>query len=466
VNKPNVLFLFTDDQRFDTIGALGNDRIMTPNMDKLAAGGTAFTNAHIPSGTSGAICMPSRAMLHTGRTLFHLHKEGQQIPPEHTTMGEAFQQAGYRTFGIGKWHNGPNSFSRSFSDGKSIFFGGMWDHWNVPLSHYDPTGRYDNQIPFTPNFQQSNHTMSTHSDYFSAGQHSSELFSQSAIDFIQQYDSEDPFFLYVAYLAPHDPRTMPKTFLEMYNPADIELPANYMEEHPFRIGVENIRDETLVPYPRSEAEIKRHIAEYYAMITHLDSQIGRVLEELEQSGKADDTIIVLAGDNGLAVGQHGLMGKQNHYEHSLRVPLLMRGPGVPAGQRRSQYLYLLDLFPTLCELTGTSIPASVEGKSLVPVLRDPAAPHRDTLFFAYTDSIRSVKNDRYKLIEYAGAGRQTQLFDLQSDPGELNNLYGKPEAAAIVSELRQLLARYRDEWNDQDHRFGQSFWSKVDLEQA
>ncbi|MCC2685455.1 MAG: sulfatase [Paenibacillaceae bacterium] len=465
MNKPNILFLFADDQRFDTIGALSNSRIMTPNMDKLVAAGTAFTHAHIPSGTSAAICMPSRAMLHTGRTLFHIQNEGQEIPPEHTTMGEAFGQAGYRTFGIGKWHNGPSAFSRSFSDGKSIFFGGMWDHWNVPLNHYDPTGTYDNEIPFIHNHRQSNHAMNTHCDYFSAGKHSSELFSQCAVDYIQQYDSEDPFFLYVAYLAPHDPRSMPKKFREMYNPEDIKLPVNFMEEHPFLFGVENIRDETLAPYPRPEAEIKQHIAEYYAMITHLDSEIGRVLEALEQSGKADNTIVVLAGDNGLAVGRHGLMGKQNHYEHSIRVPFVMRGPGVPAGQRRSQFVYLLDIFPTLCELTGTSISESVEGRSLVPVLSQPDAPHRDTLFFAYTDSIRSVKNDRYKLIEYADT-RMTQLFDLQEDPSELNNLYGNPEAATLASELRQLLARYRDEWNDRDHRFGQSFWSKVDLEQA
>ncbi|MFQ8600584.1 MAG: sulfatase-like hydrolase/transferase [Oscillospiraceae bacterium] len=131
----NVLFILTDDQRYDAIHALGNPAIHTPNMDRLVEMGTAFTNAHIPGGTSGAICMPSRAMINTGRTLFSLAGEGQDIPPEHTTLAEVFAQAGYTTFGTGKWHNGTPSFARGFSSGDNIFFGGMWDHWNVPVCY-------------------------------------------------------------------------------------------------------------------------------------------------------------------------------------------------------------------------------------------------------------------------------------------------------------------------------------------
>ncbi|MFW5893602.1 MAG: sulfatase-like hydrolase/transferase [Verrucomicrobiota bacterium] len=144
----NILFLFTDDQRFDTIAALGNPAIHTPNLDRLVARGTAFTRAHIPGGTSSAVCMPSRAMLHTGRNLFDLLGQGETIPADHTLLGEALQQAGYTTFGTGKWHNGPESFARSFNDGAEIFFGGMDDHWNVPACDYDPSGRYDNRRPF------------------------------------------------------------------------------------------------------------------------------------------------------------------------------------------------------------------------------------------------------------------------------------------------------------------------------
>ena len=167
--QPNVLFILTDDQRFDTIRALGNPDILTPNLDRLAARGAAFTRAHIPCGTSGAVCMPSRAMVHTGRTLFHLDREGQSIPPEHTTLGECFQAAGYRTFGTGKWHNGTASFARSFCDGGAIFFGGMWDHWNVPICDYDPTGAYANEVNVIQNPHASNAVTREHCDRYVPG---------------------------------------------------------------------------------------------------------------------------------------------------------------------------------------------------------------------------------------------------------------------------------------------------------
>lgn len=458
-HKPNIVIFFTDDQRFDTIRALGNSEVATPHMDRLVASGTAFTQAHIPGGTSAAICMPSRAMLHSGRTLFHLDGNGQQIPPAHTTLGEAFRQAGYRTFGTGKWHNGPASYARSFTDGEAIFFGGMWDHWSVPLCHYDKTGRYDNKVPYTPDFQHSNHPMQVHCDYYSTGKHSSEIISDAAVDFVNGYDGQQPFLMYVSYLAPHDPRTMPERFRTMYDPQDVRLPANFMAEHPFRFGVEQIRDEKLASYPRTEDEVKRHIAEYYAMISHLDEQIGRVIEALEQAGLADDTVFVLAGDNGLAVGQHGLMGKQNHYEHSIRVPLLLSGPGVPSGVTVSRYAYLLDLYPTLCELAGIAIPASVEGVSLRPLLEQPDLRLRETLYFAYNDLIRSVKDERFKLIEYAGVCNETQLFDLAQDPLERNDLYGRPEFETDVRRLRQRLVAFRDEWDDAAHPLGQAYWA-------
>lgn len=459
-DRPNLLFFFTDDQRFDTIHALGNREIQTPNLDKIVKNGTTFTQAHIPSGTVAAICMPSRAMLHTGRSLFHIQKEGQQIPEQHTTLGEAFRKAGYRTFGTGKWHNGHASFSRSFSDGTAIFFGGMWDHWNVPLSHYDPTGTYDNKIPFTQNFMRNNKTSPVNCDYYSAGKHSTELFSEAAIDFIRQYDFEDPFLMYISYLAPHDPRTMPRRFADMYDPKQITLPANFKKEHPFNYGAKQIRDEQLASYPRTEEEIKQHIADYYAMITHLDDAIGRVLEALEKSGQADNTIIILAGDNGLAVGQHGLMGKQSHYEHSIRVPLLISGPGVPKNLQLQQYIYLMDVFPTLCELAGIGTPSSVEGKSYVPVMRNPELHLRDSLYFAYADLIRSVKKDHYKLIEYTGNVRETQLFDLEADPDEIENLYGLEQYEPVVQKMREELFRCRDVWEDQVHPLGTTYWSK------
>ena len=138
---PNILFLLTDDQRYGTIGALGNPEIQTPNMDRLVRNGTAFLQAHIPGGTASAVCMPSRAMINSGRTLFHLEESGRNIPPHDITLGQCFLNGGYHCVEIGKWHNGVEGFSRSFDDGKHIFFGGMWDHWNVPVNDFKPAGK-------------------------------------------------------------------------------------------------------------------------------------------------------------------------------------------------------------------------------------------------------------------------------------------------------------------------------------
>ncbi len=341
IHKPNIVFFFTDDQRFDTLHALGNAAIKTPNIDKLIARGTALTHAHIPCGTSGAVCMPSRAMLHTGRSLFHLDREGQQIPKNHITLGQALRTNGDRTFGTGKWHNGKESFNRSFAEGAEIFFGGMADHWNVPVHNYDPDCQYNAKLPSCVDMMHSKEVVYRHAHHITPGLHSSEMVCKAGIDFIHRQDGAVPFFAYIAFLAPHDPRVMPESFQRMYDPKHIELPPNFAGGHPFDTGALRIRDEELAAFPRSPEETKQHLADYYAMITHLDDQLGRVMNALEAKGLLEDTIIVFAGDNGLALGQHGLFGKQSCYEHSVRVPLVFAGPGIPAGRTSDTYAYLL-----------------------------------------------------------------------------------------------------------------------------
>ena len=458
--KPNILFFFTDDQRFDTIAALGNPEIKTPTMDSLVATGTTFTHAHIPCGTSGAVCMPSRAMLHTGRTLFHLDREGQDIPKSHVMLGETLQKAGYRTFGTGKWHNGTTSYARSFTDGGEIFFGGMQDHWNVPAHNFDPTGKYDSRTMKVNNCMLDNQESVFVSDHVVAGKHSSELFCEAAMDFIRDYDSDSPFFTYVSFMAPHDPRSMPKKFREMYDPDEVSVPKNFMSLHPIDYGQTTIRDEVLAPYPRTPEVVRQHLAEYYAMISHLDHQIGLVLKLLEEKGMLENTIVIFSGDNGLAIGQHGLFGKQSNYEHSIRVPFIISGPGIPAGEKRDAYIYLLDIFPTLCDLIDIKAPDTVEGISFKPIIEEAGRKTRETLYFAYTDKIRSVKNDRYKLTEFVHEGQRTSLlFDLQNDPWELANLYESDGQGDMIQSLENELMRHKDEWDDEKHPLGASYWS-------
>ena len=462
--KPNVLFILTDDQRFDTIHALGNKKIQTPNLDRLCREGMAFTNAHIPSGTVGAVCMPSRAMLNTGRTLFHLCENGAEIPTDHKTMPETFRANGYQTYGTGKWHNGSQSYARSFTAGDEIFFGGMWDHWNVPTYDFDPTGKYEQTSRACMGAFYTKQTVVNRANHVNLGVHSTDLFAQKALDYLDAYDFEDPFYMYVAFMAPHDPRTMPEQFQNMYKAEDMELPPNFAGLH-FDFGVYQCRDEKLEAYPRDPVKVRQHIADYYAMISHLDWRIGQLIEKLKKKGQYENTIIVFAGDNGLSVGQHGLMGKQNGYEHSIRVPLILCGPGIPKNKTSDSYVYLLDIFPTLCHLTGVECPDSVEGIDFSPILRDPEARTRDTLYAAYADKIRTVKDLRYKLIEYRfldidgkTVHKYSQLFDLQADPWEACNLIHSPELQDKVAELRSTLLQYRDAWDEMDHPIAKNFW--------
>ncbi len=446
---PNILFLFADDQRFNTIHALDNKEIQTPTLDRLVSQGTNFTNAYIMGGNSGAVCMPSRAMLLTGRTLAHLQQDGHTIPVEHTMMPELFRQHGYVTFGTGKWHNGRSAYARCFTTGDEIMFGGMSDHWNVPCYHFDSTGKYAARTPVVTRPFFSNKITWKGYDHITDGKHSSELFADAAIRFLNDYQGRHPFFMYVAFTAPHDPRTMPQQYLDMYDPNKISIPPNFLPVHPFDNGELMIRDERLAPHPRTEAIIRRHIADYYAMITHLDAQIDRILKTLQASGKGDNTIIVFSADNGLAVGQHGLMGKQNLYEHSVHVPLIFAGPGVPAGETRDAFCYLPDIFPTLCDFASLPIPKTVDGKSFAKAIADPTYQIRDAVVFGYKHFQRGIRDGDWKLIKYNVHGTQrTQLFHLAKDPWETRNLANDPAQQQRIHQLEAKLQTLLNESGD------------------
>lgn len=466
--RPNVLFILTDDQRAGTIHALGNDQIITPNLDRLVRDGTAFEGAHIPGGTASAVCMPSRAMINTGKTLFSFPDNGKTIPPEAATMGESFLRGGYNCFETGKWHNGTEGFARSFNGGRDIFFGGMWDHWNVPVCDYREDGNYDCEIPFVPNFSANMTPVRVLADKIHAGVHSTELFCGDAVDFIDSYEDDKPFFLYLSTLAPHDPRTMPEKYRNMYDPDKIELPPNFKPMPDFSFGwSDRGRDEATASFPRRPEEIRRHIADYYAMISHIDDCVGRVLAALDRRGMYENTIIVFCGDNGLAIGQHGLMGKQNIFEHSTRVPLIMCGPGIPHNARRAQYVYLLDIYPTLCRLCGLEIPASVDGISFDAMFDDPEAVTRPEIYYAFQARIRGVADGRYKLIEYrTDKLKLTQLFDIQNDPWETANLFDFTGYEQITIRLRRRMREFSEEWGERRHKYGEQFWEQYDRYEA
>ena len=423
--KPNVLFLFADDMRADTIAAHGNPHIKTPNLDKLVAEGFSFRGNYIFGGNSGAVCMPSRAMLMSGKTWFHVDTvslKGVKLLPE--LLGEN----GYETFGTGKWHNGQQSWLRAFQRGKTIMFGGMSDHTKVPVRDLGPDGKLTAQR--------------------TGEKFSSELFADSVIEFLQSHDRKQPFFAYVAFTAPHDPRMPPLTFREPYYRNLPPLPANFLPQLPFDNGMmKGGRDENLAAWPRTEAVIRDQLAEYYGMITHLDEQIGRILAALKQSGQADNTFIIFSADNGLALGSHGLLGKQNVFEHSMRVPLVLAGPGVPRGKSTTAFTYLLDVFPTLCDTLGLEPPPGLEGESLRPLWQGTKKRVRDSVFLPFLQIQRAVRDERWKLIAYPQIGH-LQLFDLQSDPLETTSLIDRPEHTAHVARLLKLMKDWQAKVGD------------------
>ncbi len=425
----NILIIYSDDHSYHALGAAGNKEISTPNLDKLAKSGLMFTQAHVMGGHQGAVCIPSRVMLLTGRYVNRLPGDGNTIPDSIVSLPEVLRKQGYNTYHTGKWHSDKASHSRMFSTGGDIFFGGMHfpkfggqEHPTVSL--YDSTGVY-------------NDSRKRVSDIYST-----TLYADNAVRFLNSSTAKaKPFFCYVAFTSPHDPRTPPGNFATMYDPKKITLPSNFLIKHPFDNGDLNVRDEQLLPVPRDPEAIKKDIALYYGMVSEMDAQVGRILEALEKSGLKENTLIVFAGDNGLAVGQHGLLGKQNLYEHSIRVPMIMSGPGIPVNKKTEGFTYLSDITPTIIDYLAVKRPSSVEGRSLLPVIQDPSKKVRSSIYNVYGHWSRSIKSDDgFKMIVYNVDGiTTTQLFNLKKDPLEIKDLSKDPAYSEKVIQMRNLL---------------------------
>ena len=431
-SPPNILWIISDDQRADTIAILGNDSIQTPSLDRLVREGVSFTSAYCMGSTSGAVCAPSRYMMMTGRSLHRLRGNVFDIPSDEITLPQALRKAGWNTFFTGKWHNGKSAFHRSFSAGGEIFFGGMGSHTELLVHNFQADGKYpDKKRHRLPSF-------------------SSTAFTDAAIRFIEdqgKHPSGAPFLACVSFTAPHDPRTPPEEYRSMYPPKKMPTPPNFLPEHPFDNGEMKIRDEKLAPWPRTPEVVKDHLGAYYAMISQLDTQVGRVLDALQKNGLSDNTIVIFTSDHGLAVGSHGLLGKQNLYEHSTRVPMVIRGAGITPGSSCTALVYLHDLVPTICDWAGIAAPVASEGASLIPALNGNVENWRTGIYSAYKSVQRALRVGRWKLIRYPAIDR-TQLFDLVSDPHEMKDLSDDPEKAQILEKMLHRLKELRIQASD------------------
>lgn len=426
---PNVLLIVSDDQQAGAMGCAGNSIVQTPNLDRLAGSGVLFSHAYVTI----PICTPSRAAFLTGCfgatngiTFFSM-----RIRPNTPTWPGTLAEHGYQTAITGKWHIANNFGDLGFQWSANILLSGMSDYED-PMLTQKADETEDEAKVIKGNI--------------------TEIITDSAIRFLNERNKSKPFFLYVAYTAPHDPRTPPPEYERMYPPEKIPLPKNFKTMPEPDPGTLDIRDEKLLPLPRDPYEVRREIGRYYGLITHMDHQIGRILETLDKLQLTEDTIIFFAGDNGLALGAHGLLGKQTMHDEAVRVPLIVRNPRAGKGGRTSDApVYLVDMFPTACAWTGVPIPQGVQGKSLADVYTGKSRRVRDAIFGRYDEMneqyFRSIRTDRYSYMQYLNIGHE-QLFDLNNDPYELTNLINDP----ALEDTRQQLKTQLQDWRDEQDR--------------
>lgn len=426
--KPNVLFIFADDMTYEAIGSLGLTEVKTPHLDKLFASGTQFTHAYNSGGWNGAICVASRNMMMTGRHLWYAQKEEAKMG-ERQLWPQLMSAAGYTTYMTGKWH--VKMKAQELFDHVGDVRPGMPNQvkkgYNRPLQgkkdEWDPTDQSNN-------------------GFWKGGKHWSEVEADTAVKFLDMAKKDTkPFFFYLAFNAPHDPRQSPQEYLDMYPVSDIKVPENFLEAYPYRKVMKaphSLRDEKLAPMPRTKHSVQVARREYFALITHMDAQIGRVLEALEKNGQRENTYIVFTADHGLGCGRHGLLGKQNLYDHSIRVPYVVVGPKVEAGKKVSAPIYIQDSVPTVLEVAGAEVPEHIQYQSYLPVLKEEFAG-RKQIYSAYLkDAQRALTKDGYKLILYPG-GAIARLYHLKNDPLEKVDLLEKGEGKEIARRLLDAL---------------------------
>ncbi len=455
--KPNIICIIADDLAYDAVHAYGNDEVITPNIDRLAAEGMQYANAYNMGAWHGAVCVASRTMLNTGKYLWNAmdaENSLDQFAGEGLFWSQLMEQAGYETYFSGKWH--VDIAPENVFNYTRHVRGGMPE--TVPEAYNRPVkGETD---PWSP-------ADSSLGGFWEGSKHWSEVVAEDAGFFLEKAKTtEEPFFMYLAFNAPHDPRQSPEEYLDMYSLDHIDVPLNFMPEYPYKelIGCgEDLRDERLAPFPRTPYAVKVHRKEYYAIITHMDAQVGRILEALDKSGMKDNTYVFFASDHGLACGQHSLMGKQNMYDHSMKAPVLIAGPDVPANNRIERNIYLQDIMPTILELAGIEVPQHVEFNSLLPLIKDPEGKGGyDEIYGGYMDLQRMIRDERYKLIAFPEVPK-LMLFDLVNDSLEMENLAEIPEYSETVSRmferLEEISARMQDTliMKDYFHEYMDSF---------
>ncbi|MGB0598787.1 MAG: sulfatase-like hydrolase/transferase [Rubripirellula sp.] len=429
--RPNILFIVVDDQSpFDLKVYRPESKLQTPNIDRLAAEGTVFDAAYHMGSWSGAVCTPSRHMIMSGRTLWHLRNtRGRQTDPNtktptlvpkdlpQYTMPAIFNRAGYETMRTCKNGNSYEAANQLFTVRRDA----------TRRGGTDDTG--------------------------------SAWHAEQVLDYLNEREAKTdraPFLIYFGFSHPHDTRDGKPELLANYgavnhrdkntippaNPKQPVLPPNYLPAHPFDNTHMGVRDEINVSgvwKNRDERTIRNELGREYACNENIDIQIGRVLDKLRAMGELDNTYIFYTADHGMAIGRHGLQGKQNLYEHTWRIPMIVKGPDVKKGVRVPGNVYLLDVLSTMCDLTGLDAPKTSEGISFKSVLQGKQATIRSVLYGAYSGGakpgMRSVRKGDWKLIKYDSTKdgvQETQLFNLAQNPNEYIQQHHTKSVTALI----------------------------------
>lgn len=401
-SRPNIVFIVSDDHRADCLGYFGHPDLKTPHLDRLAQRSVVFRHAYVSASDRQAVCTPARTQLHSGRNLY---RWAQHQPAEQDSAGyslaHAFRAAGYATLRSGKGVNVPSPLNAEFER-------------NVEVSSMPLTEHLGNALPF-----------------------------------IREHAGKRPFLLVVEPRVPHSPFPSTDQFRALYPPAKIQLPPEYLSKHPFlpaeseeqAAGTKKKEKARVFAVAgATEAQVRETLAQYYASISFLDDGVGQIVAALQETKADANTIVVFLGDNGFSIGHHGRYAKSDLYENGgLHIPLLIAGPGI-AHRDSTAFVHMIDLFPTVCRLAGVDVPARVEGKSLVPILRGEQAQVRDIAFTVFRNEQFAIRDQRWKLIRYPTFDR-VELFDLQNDLREQHNLAADPAHAARIADFTARIER-------------------------
>ncbi len=412
--RPNIIFLLTDDQRWDQMSCAGHAVLRTPSMDRIAREGARFANAFVTT----ALCSPSRASFLTGRYAHAHGVQGNQRDiaeaEQRRTFPYLLREAGYETAYFGKFHMG-NSPQPHLG----------FDHWAVLPGQ----GRY-----IDPIFNVNGETRTI------AG-HSAAVTVDMALEWMRRPRAK-PSCMVVGFKEPHGPWTPPAHLQSLYSEAAVEAPKTDPRDLEGKPATVRNRP---APDPERYAESRRN---YWRCITAADEQIGRILNALDQLRAAENTVVVFAGDNGFFLGEFGLGDKRYAYDVSLRIPLLVRYPPlIRPGTVPAQTVLNIDLCPTLLDLAGASIPSGVHGTSWRPLFGKPEKWRQAFLYEYFREekypppTMQAWRTERFKYIRYLDSSDAEELYDLRSDPEERRNLSGRPEHKGLTAQFRREIAQ-------------------------